>query len=376
VQLYEDGGSGVFHSLSSLPPVEDKHKKHDKRPANPVGLRLHGWNIVTVNSPISTEAQEKEFSSFLADQCDHKKKLAPPELLFYNAFVSVSRFTGMGVSDGQTTKASTQEPLDAEGTQEELRITARAALGEWADAHQFLKDNEGDDTDGSAMTSYRGVSVLKTADAMLWESKLTRGKQTGSGSGSAPEGKDSTAFDIFLQSATARAERYLDWTYSTPYAGNSFLSDCCQWIPCITSGIGPSMSLLTDRTQPILLFDDVTLYEDDLHDNGQVQLSVKVRVMPTCFFLLQRLFLRVDNVIVRCRDTRILCKFEGDGNHRSSKMYRDVQWRECVWGDLELAALPSDVKSWTDPHCASLLPRLPLVELPPDIPQHSVYTCQ
>jgi type 2A phosphatase activator TIP41 len=32
--------------------------------------------------------------------------------------------------------------------------------------------------------------------------------------------------------------------------------------------------------EPILFYDDVTLYEDELHDHGVVQLNVKVRVMP------------------------------------------------------------------------------------------------
>lgn len=31
---------------------------------------------------------------------------------------------------------------------------------------------------------------------------------------------------------------------------------------------------------PILFYDDVTLFEDELHDHGAVQLNVKVRVMP------------------------------------------------------------------------------------------------
>jgi type 2A phosphatase activator TIP41 len=31
---------------------------------------------------------------------------------------------------------------------------------------------------------------------------------------------------------------------------------------------------------PILFYDDITLYEDELHDHGAVQLNVKARVMP------------------------------------------------------------------------------------------------
>ena len=55
-----------------------------------------------------------------------------------------------------------------------------------------------------------------------------------------------------------------DWTYSTPYSGSSKNSG---WNSIETSGI--DISLLTDQTQPIIFFDDVHLYEDDMHDNGQ-----------------------------------------------------------------------------------------------------------
>uniref|UniRef100_A0A8C4NCP0 TIP41-like protein n=1 Tax=Eptatretus burgeri TaxID=7764 RepID=A0A8C4NCP0_EPTBU len=57
--------------------------------------------------------------------------------------------------------------------------------------------------------------------------------------------------------------------------------------------------------EPILFFEDVVLFEDELHDHGISILSVKVRVMPSGFFLLLRFFLRVDGVVIRVNDTRI-----------------------------------------------------------------------
>lgn len=69
------------------------------------------------------------------------------------------------------------------------------------------------------------------------------------------------------------------------------------------------MELLKDQSVPILFFDEFILYEDDLHDNGQCQYSVKLRVMPTCAYILARLWVRVDNIIVRLRETRVLIDF-------------------------------------------------------------------
>lgn len=64
------------------------------------------------------------------------------------------------------------------------------------------------------------------------------------------------------------------------------------------------------RQDPILFFDEVVLYEDELSDNGLSILSVKVRVMPERLLVLQRFFMRLDNVIFRVRDTRIYIEFD------------------------------------------------------------------
>ena len=64
------------------------------------------------------------------------------------------------------------------------------------------------------------------------------------------------------------------------------------------------------RQDPILFFDEVDLYEDELGDNGISFLSVKVRVMPARLLLLLRFFLRLDDVIFRVRDTRVYVEFE------------------------------------------------------------------
>ena len=53
------------------------------------------------------------------------------------------------------------------------------------------------------------------------------------------------------------------------------------------------MALLRKR-EPILFFADRTFYTDDLHDNGVSEARLRVRVMPSCFFVLLRHWLRVD----------------------------------------------------------------------------------
>jgi type 2A phosphatase activator TIP41 len=96
-----------------------------------------------------------------------------------------------------------------------------------------------------------------------------------------------------------------DWSYTTDFKGETasegpLFEETREEIP---------MELLK-RPDPILFFDDVILYEDELADNGIAMLSVKVRVMPARLLLLQRFFMRLDNVLLRVRDTRVYVDYE------------------------------------------------------------------
>lgn len=70
-----------------------------------------------------------------------------------------------------------------------------------------------------------------------------------------------------------------------------------QWTACPPGGI--DRTLLQDRSISILMFDDVVLFEDFIHDHGIVRLNVKIRVMPQCWYILLRYWLRVDNVVMK-----------------------------------------------------------------------------
>lgn len=94
-----------------------------------------------------------------------------------------------------------------------------------------------------------------------------------------------------------------DWTYTTSYAGTLF--DC---VPTVTQK-QINMRLLTDRSVPILMYDSLPLYVSELDDVGVSEVSVKVRVMPGCWFILLRFFLRIDMQLVKIRDTRYYCEF-------------------------------------------------------------------
>lgn len=112
-----------------------------------------------------------------------------------------------------------------------------------------------------------------------------------------------------------------DWTYSTNYKGTvsnaSFRADDVEI---------PVDKLL--RQDPILFFDEAVLFEDELGDNGITILSTKIRVMHSCLLLLCRLFMRVDDVAFRIRDTRVFIDLE------KNQVVREYKTQQALFEDV------------------------------------------
>ncbi|KAJ2950617.1 hypothetical protein O0L34_g8872 [Tuta absoluta] len=96
-----------------------------------------------------------------------------------------------------------------------------------------------------------------------------------------------------------RMKKNFDWTFTTDYKGS--LSKDIRVEPTDET---INFELLKTKDQ-ILFYHDLTLFEDELHDHGVSKLSVKIRVMPTYWYVLLRYFLRVDDVLVRSNETRM-----------------------------------------------------------------------
>nr|XP_033798386.1 TIP41-like protein [Geotrypetes seraphini] len=110
-----------------------------------------------------------------------------------------------------------------------------------------------------------------------------------------------------------------DWTYTTDYKGTLLGDNLTFKVVPTTDRIDTEKLKAREQIQ---FFDEVLLFEDELHDHGVSSLSVKIRVMPSSFFLLLRYFLRVDGVLIRMNDTRLY--HEGDKNF----MLREYTSRE------------------------------------------------
>ncbi|CAN1812977.1 TIP41-like protein [Linum perenne] len=120
-----------------------------------------------------------------------------------------------------------------------------------------------------------------------------------------------------------------DYTFTTPYIGS-------------------------ETIEVIMMI--VVLYEDELADNGVSLLTVKVRVMPSYWFLLLRFWLRVDGVLMRLRDTRIHCGFS---DSCEPVILRESCWRQATFEALSAKGYPIDDSAYSDPNIISQ--RLPVV---------------
>ena len=107
--------------------------------------------------------------------------------------------------------------------------------------------------------------------------------------------------------------------------------------------------LLMER-DPILFFDELTLYESELDDNGLMSVTVKVRVMPRCWYVLMRHWMRVDGVLIRLRETRFFHRIAAGGSGRDSPcvVVRESARREETFEGLRTRGAPSEPGQYPD----------------------------
>jgi len=126
-----------------------------------------------------------------------------------------------------------------------------------------------------------------------------------------------------------------DWTCSTPYWGSICGTKDSGKVPISEEATveGLPMDLLRRRDE-IHWYQEVLFWEDELDDNGLCRLSVRVRVMPTFWFVLLLCELRVDNVMIREVATRFFCAFGSD------HVLREWTWKEATYEALRTRGVP------------------------------------
>jgi len=140
-----------------------------------------------------------------------------------------------------------------------------------------------------------------------------------------------------------------DWTYSTAYwgtlrgdsdengAGGSPLLDLDPGAEEETGEDLPMERLR--RRDTILWYNEVTFWEHELDDCGVCRLIARIRVMPTFWFVLLCLELRVDGVLIRDVCTRLFCDFDSP---QPPHLLREWTWREASYEQLRLRGVNFD----------------------------------
>lgn len=99
------------------------------------------------------------------------------------------------------------------------------------------------------------------------------------------------------EDCTTEKVKPFDWTFTSNYQGT------ISGMKVETTDKRIDLMKLMKREQ-ILFYQDLTLFEDELHDHGISTSTVKIRVMPSGFYVLLRNFIRVDGVHIKIFDTR------------------------------------------------------------------------
>lgn len=116
-----------------------------------------------------------------------------------------------------------------------------------------------------------------------------------------------------------------DWTFtSTEYHGTMSRFNITQ-LPNNESVFDYFDKSLLLRHDPIQYSKHIILYEDELGDHGSSTFTIKLRIMPKCFLLLARSYVKLQNVLIRAIETRIL------GLLNNGPLYRDISIKEFQW---------------------------------------------
>ncbi|OWZ40311.1 hypothetical protein C343_05531 [Cryptococcus neoformans C23] len=309
------------YAMSHLPPITSAPAKHLQQPTNnppysvQTGRNVHSitigpWSIVSTKKPIlngkEIEAAEKSLN------------LPLPEMTFGNNSLSL------------VYNPATPSPLDSTAASRPTAVSPEAHIS----------------------LSFKTLDALAgVATGEGWEERVGGGvlvsmaeKWGKNKSWATTDNTSLPAAGVFDVPVPSKPVKPHDWTYSTCYAGS--VAGPSTFEPSSTHSLPlPLLARQDPVLDQILYYEDVPLYEDELHDNGESILNARIRVMPHSFFILARLFVRVDNVLFRIYDVRVYHAFGSD------EIIREVSGMEAGYDTVkQFLEKPSDLSPFTNPN--------------------------
>jgi len=137
--------------------------------------------------------------------------------------------------------------------------------------------------------------------------------------------KQSTLQENALSTDINKLVYEYDWTFTSDYTGTIRNENDASDFGKPQTTTDKIDTEMLKKPDPILFYGDIHLFEDELADNGTALFTVKVRVMPQCFFVLMRYWLRIDHVMFRVNDTRLFHEFKKD------YLLREYQSKESTY---------------------------------------------
>lgn len=298
------------------------------------GLRVGGWVISSHKGPITTDAELEAVKTSLG-------ALAAPEQFYGHNYLRLTHqatgasvsFTALDALKGWL--ADTSEPVRVGSSEDWMRARQADVKAHAAQTVEY---------DWTFTTSYAGSLDIATPE-------------DGGGSGSSATAADLPPPPAAAAAAAAggnNAQQQQQQQLAQPpqqqlgqAAAPAHVSSV-RWEPTSEQ---INRGLLTSR-DPILYYDELALLESELDDHGSSRVTVKVRVMPRCWYVLLRFWLRVDHVMVRLRETRVFCQFDALAPP-AAKVLREVRYHEGTFSDLRAAGAPAEGPAYADADTAS-----------------------
>ncbi|KAA1134087.1 hypothetical protein PGTUg99_025220 [Puccinia graminis f. sp. tritici] len=296
------------HTVTQLPLGNDGVSTADGKR----NIQLEGWLVETCKMPILNSKEIKHFGE--------KLKVPLPEICFGNNYLSIKHpRSGFHYQWNTLDALLPLNPIEGE-EQDYIKV---AYADHWSQARAVEFSLRGALSDQSHTSQNPPIDplllcVISSSIFPPWWLCLAF-----FGELSCSKESDSVA----------KVVNPFDWTYTTTYCGTNHSSEIEFNSPSDPRAHGGIPLAVLSRPDPILFFDEVTLFEDELHDNGMASLQVKVRVMPTCIFALSRFFLRVDGVVFRLFDVRFYVDLQ------TNQIVREIKAKEMKYDILKSVSL-------------------------------------
>ncbi|KAF8059428.1 TIP41L [Scenedesmus sp. PABB004] len=301
------------------PPLARASRVHEESCA------VRGWSVRARTAPIIGSAQLDALSGALGGV------LTLPEMVFGNSGLAL-RHDGSGLSlrfdAGDALRAWRADDLPP------LKVSMAR---EWqaARVEEIAKQQ-------AAVLEYDWTYTTSYAGTLEWSPPLLGGPGPGPGGG---EGGAAGA-DGGAGAAAAEQPQQQQQQQQQQQSQQSQQRPLPAWQP---SERQIDRRMLMSKDEPILFYAEVPLYESELDDNGVCQLTVKVRVMPRCWLVLLRFWLRVDGCVVRLREVRYFSRLDA----QPAVVIRETKHSEGTMAELAAAGAPASAAGYDDADAAT-----------------------